>query len=535
MSCDLVLRGGTIIDGTGSPAGTGDVAVTGGRISAVGPELTTRGRRELEITGAVVCPGFIDLHSHADFTVMGAPGAPTQLLQGVTTLVTGNCGFSPFPVVPEHADELRALCGFLDDNLSWEWTTAAGYADAVGRLPLGVNLALQTGHGALRVAAMGTGDRPPTPRELERMRQLLAATADDGAVGFSSGLIYPPGMYADTTELTALAEVAAAHGLLHSTHMRSEGAGLADAVDEALTVARDSGVRLQISHLKAAGVANWGTVGDALERIEAARADGLDVAADQYPYSASSTTLTTLLPDWALDGGVAALLDRLADPERYRSMAAEMTAALEAGTFRPERVTLAGLPDDDDPRHGHLIGRTVADAAAELGTPPAETVLDLLAAHGGQIASIHHSMSEDDVRHVMRHPAVAVASDGWILRRSGPGRPHPRSFGTFARVLGHYSRDEDVLGLPEAVRKMTGLPASRLGWTDRGVLRPGAAADLVVFDPGTVVDRSTFAEPWRTAQGVAHTLVAGRFAVEDGEATGAGAGRVLGRPGGDAG
>ncbi|NJQ15002.1 N-acyl-D-amino-acid deacylase family protein [Streptomyces bohaiensis] len=535
MTPDLVLRGGTLIDGTGAAPRTADLAVTDGRITAVGPDVPGTARRVLDISGAVVTPGFIDLHSHADFTVMGEPRAETQLLQGVTTLVTGNCGFSPFPVVPEHAAELRALCGFLDDGLTWEWTTAAGWAAAVERLPLGVNLAPQTGHGALRVAAVGTDDRAPTDDELATMRRLMAETAADGVVGFSTGLIYPPGRYAATGELAALARIAADHGLLHSTHMRDESAHLAAAVEEAVSIARQTGVRLQISHLKAAGVPYWGTVGDALRLIDAARADGVDVAADQYPYTASSTTLTTVLPGYALDGGVAALLRRIADPEQRARLVADLTAGEADGSFSPDRVTIAEFPEGTHPDHARLVGLTVTEAAAALGTAPADTVLDLLAAHAGQIASIHHCMAEDDVHRVMTHPDVAVASDGWILRTEGRGRPHPRSFGTFARVLGHFTREKGVLALPEAVRKMTGLPASRLGWTDRGTVRPGAVADLAVFDPDAVTDTSTFADPWRTATGVVHTLVGGRLAVTDGRATDAGAGRVLlhGGTGGD--
>lgn len=522
----LLLRGGTVLDGTGAPGRTADVAVADGRITAVGERLPAGTARVLDVAGAVVCPGFIDLHSHADFTVMATPGAPTQTAQGVTTLVTGNCGFSPFPLVPEHAAELRELCAFLDDGLSWEWSTAREYADAVDRLPLGVNIVPQVGHGSLRIAAMGTADRAPTESELSRMRQLVRDCAADGVAGLSSGLVYPPGSYAATEELVALVTEMTAHGgRLHSTHMRNEGVRLLPAVEEALTIARRGGARLQISHLKAAGAASWGSVGAALELIDAARAEGLDVAADQYPYSASSTTLTSQLPDWAMDGGVAALLARLADPERYRRLETE----LAQGPFRPERVVLAGLPEGPYDRY---VGRSLADAAAALGRSPERTLLDVLAAHRAQVAIVSHSMSEDDVRLVMRHPAVAVASDGWVLHCPGTGRPHPRSFGTFARVLGRYTRTERNLGLPEAVRKMTALPASRLGWTDRGVLRPGAVADLAVFDPATVTDHATYDDPWRTATGVLHTLIAGRPVVEDGAATGTPAGRVLRRTGG---
>jgi N-acyl-D-amino-acid deacylase len=528
MAHDILLRGGTLIDGTGAPGRTADVLVADGQIAAVSApgrgSLDVDAHEVAEIPGAVVCPGFIDLHSHADFTVFGAPEAVTQVTQGVTTLVTGNCGFSPFPVVPDHADELRAHGRFIDDGLTWEWSTAGEYAAAVGRLPLGVNLALQVGHGALRIAAMGGADRAPTPAELARMRALVAECADH-VVGFSTGLIYAPGAYADTDELVAIATQAAAEGLLYSTHMRDEGPGLLDAVGEALTISRRAGVRLEISHLKASGPDVWGTVADALEVIEAARAEGVDVGADQYPYTASSTTLTSWLPGWALDGGPAAMLDRLEDPDQAERIAADLGGDV-GRSFHPDRIVVADTPDGP---HQRFVGWTVAAVAAELGLDVAHAALELLRGQRGLLGVVNHSMSEDDVRRVLRDPAVAVASDGHVLGCPGRGRPHPRGLGTFTRVLGRYVRDERVLDLPLAVRLMTELPASRLGWTDRGVVRPGAVADLAVFDPGTVTDRATFEDPWQLSTGVLHTLVGGTMVLRDGEPTGVPAGRVIHR------
>jgi N-acyl-D-amino-acid deacylase len=521
MTQSLVLRGGTVLDGTGAPGRVADVAVSHGRIAGVGGVRRGTGR-EIDVSGLVVCPGFIDLHSHADFTVFGAPEAVTQVTQGVTTLVTGNCGFSPFPITPEHRDDLlshRLLAG----GGSWDWSTAAEYADDVDALPLGVNVALQVGHGALRIAAMGLADRPPTDAELRRMRGLLHESAAGGAVGISTGLIYAPGAFAATDEVLALGEVAAAEGLLYSTHMRNEGSRLVEAVEEALTVARRTGVRLEISHLKAAGRAHWGTVGDALAAIESAHHDGVDVAADQYPYAASSTTLTASLPTWAMDGGVPALLDRLADAEVSAQIAAELDA--EYGrTFWPDGTIVADTPDG--PYRGY-VGRTVVDLATDRGLSPGAALVELLRGQQGRVSVIHHSMAEDDVRLVMSRPYVSVASDGWVLECPGSGRPHPRSFGTFVRVLGHFARDERVLELPEAVRRMTSLPASRLGWADRGVIRTGAVADLVAFDPETVADNATFDDPWQLATGVEYTIIAGVPVLDGGRPTGTPAGRVI--------
>lgn len=525
MSYDLVLRGGSVLDGTGSPAQTADVAITDGRIVAVG-RTDGSARRTVDVSGAVVCPGFIDLHSHADFSVLGAPEAVTQVTQGVTTLVTGNCGFSPFPIVPEHADELRTHGSFIGAGFAWDWSTAGEFAARVEALPLGVNLALQVGHGAIRIGGMGLADRPPTDSELDRMRALVRQCVLDGVVGFTSGLIYAPGMFATTSELVALAREAAAGGLIYSTHMRDEGEELLAAIEEALTIARSAGIRLEISHLKSSGVANWGKVSPALEAITNARRSGVDVQADQYPYTASSTTLTSFLPGWAMDGGVPALLQRLASPGTVDRLAAELNARTGV-SFWPERIVLARTPCG--PYAGY-VGQNVAAVAAELGLDIGHGVAELLAKQQGRVSIIHHGMAEDDVRRVMTDPFVSIASDGGVLSCPGEGMPHPRSLGTFVRVLGRYVREYGVLSLPDAIRKMTSLPAARLGWSDRGVLRQGAVADVAVFDPSTVVDNATFGDPWQLASGVKYTLLAGTPVLDDGEPTGVGAGRVVRRP-----
>jgi N-acyl-D-amino-acid deacylase len=519
---DLVITGGVVLDGTGAAGRDVDVGVTAGRVDALAEPGTLSGRTRVDADGLVVCPGFIDLHSHADFSITGHPGADTAITQGVTTLVTGNCGWSPFPV--GDLAELRSASAFLAGELDWSWTDAAGYADAVDAARPAVNLAPQVGHSALRLAVLGGAERAPEPAELERMGGMLAEAAAQGVWGFSTGLIYAPGAYADAVEVTALAHVAAAHGLLYSTHMRNEADGLLDAVREAIATARATGVRLEISHLKAMGRHNHGAVTEALRIIDDARAEGVDVTCDVYPYAASSTTLTSRLPPWALDGGVERLLERLADEPTRERVATGLRERM-ARDVDPEGVVIADLPPGPfADRRGHSI----ADIARELGTDPAEAALRVLAGHRGAVSIVNHAMAADDVRTVLRHPAVSVASDGWVLRPDGPGRPHPRSFGTFARVLGPYVRDGD-LSLAAAVHKMTGLPAARLGMHDRGVLRPGAVADIAVLDPETVTDRSTYDDPWQLSTGVHHVLVAGEPVLADGTPTGIRPGRVLRR------
>lgn len=520
---DLLVTGGTVIDGTGAAPRLADVAVRGDRVVRVGdPEPDARAATVLDATGLTVTPGFVDLHSHADFSVLQTPGAEACLRQGVTTLVTGNCGLSPFPVPtggPGSADPAPGTLGgggFADLD---------AFAAAVDAARPAVNIAPLVGHGALRAAVTGTARVTAGPAETEAMRALLAAAARQGAFGMSTGLIYAPGSFADTDEIVALAGEAARHGMLYATHMRDEGDRVTEAVEEALEVARASGVRLQISHLKAMGPANHGKVRTALAMIDAAAADGVDVACDVYPYTASSTRLSSRLPDWALDGGAPALVERLADPGTRARVLADLRPAV-GRTFLPEGVVLAQTGPG---RYGDRIGDSIADIARDEGTEPAAAVLDVLAAHGGEVMIVNHAMAEDDVDTVLRHPGSAVASDGWVLGAPGEGHPHPRNFGTFARVVGRYVREQRVLELAEAVRKMTSLPASRLELTGRGTVAPGQIADLVVLDPDAVADLATFADPWQYAVGVRDVFVSGTCVLSDGRATGARPGRTLRR------
>lgn len=515
---DLVITGGSLLDGTGSAAVPADVGVRGDRIAAVAASGALSGADTLDATGQVVTPGFIDLHSHADFSIQGHPSADTCLFQGVTTLVGGNCGFSPFPATDP--ESLRRAAAFMGhDELRWDWIGFHGYADSVERTDPAVNLVAQVGLNALRLATVGNEERAASPDELAAMRVLLERAAEEGVAGFSTGLIYAPGSYAPPQEVTELARVAARLGLLYSTHMRNEADRLVDAVTEALATARDSGVRLEISHLKAMGRANHGKVHEALRLIDEARAQGVDVTADVYPYTASSTTLTSRLPGWALDGGVNRLLDRLADTEVRRRIAAE-------ARIDPDAIVLAEVPSGP---YSAWIGRSLAELGAELGLGGAETALEVLAAHNGSVSIINHAMAEEDMRAVLSHPHVSVASDGSTLRPSGIGRPHPRSFGTFTRVLGRYVRESGLLTLADAVRKMTSLPASRAGLADRGEIREGLAADLVVLDPGTVLDTSTFDSPWNLATGIRHVVVNGTAVLRDAALTENRPGRVLRR------
>jgi N-acyl-D-amino-acid deacylase len=526
---DLLIRGATIVDGTGAPAARGDVAVQEGVIREVGRLGRPVAQRVVDADGAVLAPGFIDLHTHSDFTLPRYPRAPSMTRQGVTTQVIGNCGFSPFPLAPQTAELLRSACAFLDAGLDWDWATLDGYATRLAALPLACNLAPLVGHGSVRIAVMGFDDRAPTGDELAEMRALVSGAMRQGAFGLSSGLIYAPGSFAATDELADLAGVAARLGGFYASHIRDEAAGLLGAMEEAIEIGRRASAAVQLSHHKAMGRANWGSVRESLALLERARG-GHDVLADQYPYTAGSTTLLAILPAWAIVGGAPALRERLADEDARRRIAADLErrerGELRAGEreFDPASVVIADVPAGTLERYrGHSLARS---AAAER-TSAAEVVLLLLDGAPGGVEIVWHGMDEADVRTVLAHPLVAVASDGWTLDPASGGIPHPRSYGTFARVLGHYAVRERVLSVEEAVRKMTSLPARRLGLVERGSIAPGMIADLVVFDPGRILDRATYDQPHQFCDGVTHVAVSGVLVIDGGDDTGEPAGTVL--------
>ncbi|HEY6008574.1 MAG TPA: D-aminoacylase [Geobacteraceae bacterium] len=523
-----LFRGARLVDGTGSPPRTADVAVAGGRIAVVGPDLDGASERVVDAEGLVLCPGFIDIHGHSDMTLFRHPLLESKAFQGVTTEVIGNCGLGLFPV---RAGGERELADYLslhdfclpDDGITWR--DLAEYAERVDMDGLGINVAPLVGHAALRIAAMGMEDRPPEALEMERMEALLTTALEQGAWGMSTGLIYPPGSYAATGELVALASILARHDALYTSHIRSEGEEIASALDEAVAIGAQSGVRVQVSHLKAMGGENRGRAGELLARLAAARSRGVDIGADQYPYNASATTLTAVVPQWAHAGGAKALLERLADP----ALRAELHAQIGREMARREGAAGIMVTGCRSARNRRLSGETVAAIAELWACPPEEAVVRLILEEGGNVGAIFFSMVEEDVATILADPRVAVGSDGHALNAAEDGLEptHPRSYGTFARVLGRYVREEGLLPLAAAIHKMTGLPARRLGFTDRGIIAPGYAADLVLFDPATVADRATYAEPHRYATGAVHSLVDGQPVMWDGRLTGERPGRVL--------
>ncbi|MDP2901343.1 MAG: D-aminoacylase [Candidatus Bathyarchaeota archaeon] len=521
---DLVIKGGRIIDGSGNPWFHGDVAVTNGTISAVG-RVETEAREAIDASGLVVSPGFIDAHSHGDLVLISEPEARIKVLQGITTEIVGQDGLGEAPLTDDTVDMWRRYLSGLNGNpdIGWEWRSFRDYLSRLEAARPSVNVASLVGHGNIRLAAMGMENRKPTPAEMDKMRRLLDRSLSEGGIGLSTGLIYPPCVYADAGELTELCKVATAHGGVFVVHMRNEGDRLLDSIDEVVSVGRGSGAPVHISHFKANGRANWGRAPQALARVEEARKAGVDVTFDQYPYTAGSTFLGSLLPPWAHEGGVDSLLKRLRDKETRKKLAAYIGGARgdEGSPNEWDRILITNVRTSGNKR---LEGRYVSQIAAELGKTPADTVMDLVLDEDNSATMATFTMDEGDVRTIMASPLGMVCTDGIVL-----GKPHPRAYGSFPRVAGHYVR-EGVLRLEEAIRKMTGYTAQTHGLTDRGVIRPGLAADITIFDPEKIVDTATFENPIQHPRGIEYVVVNGEVTVEKGVHAGVRAGRVLRRP-----
>lgn len=524
---DLIIHQTCIVDGSGAPAYTADLAVQGADIVAIGQLNDLTSSQVIDASGLVAAPGFIDMHSHSDFALPANPQAHSKIRQGVTTEVVGNCGASPAPLRDETRAELRRYTEFLGDYLTWEWEGFGSYLDYLQGTEPAVNVVPLVGQGTVRIAVMGFSDRTPTAEEMADMRHLVGQCMNEGAFGISTGLIYPPGCYCSTEELIQVSRPAAAKGGLYFSHIRGEGDTLLDAVAEAIAIGEGAGMPVQIAHLKASGESSWGKSEAALALIDEARGRGLDVSGDAYPYLAGSTTLTAVLPPWANEGGVGPLLQRLADEEIRGRMRHEMLAGgpglAEARRWDQTLISFC-------PLRPKLEGLTIAQIAEERGTQALDTVLELLHECQAQVGIIAFLMDEADLERFLKHPAVMIGSDGMALApfgELGKGKRHPRSYGTFPRILGRYTREKGLLSLEEAVHKMTGLPAAKLGLKDRGLLRVGQKADIVLFDPQSVQDQATFTDPYQYPTGIEWVLVNGQVVIEGGDLTGVRPGAVL--------
>ena len=513
----LLLRGGTVHDGLGSEGRVADVLVDGDRIAEIGDDIDAPATEILDCSGLFICPGFIDVHAHSDVVPLLEEAQPFKLLQGVTTEIAGNCGISMAPLDEQSLPEFTDLYGELAPGVDLQPGSLATLLDRIEQAGPSNNLALLVGHNTLRLQANGM-DVALRPGALERMRAAAADAFEAGAVGLSSGLIYVPGVYSDTDEIVAVAAIAGNYGRLYTTHMRDEGERVDEALDEAIAIGRRAGVRVQISHCKAAGRRAHGRGGEVVDRIASARMEGIDVLGDQYPYTAGSTVLSALLPGEAMVGGVAAMRGRLKDSSvRARLLARATDGGAGAGLWadvEPDGVLL--IQHDD----AALVGRTLAELS--MSRQPWDTLCDLLIADSAA-AIVVQIMVEEDVRRIMSDPLVAIGSDNGLPF----GMQHPRTWGCFPRLLGTYVREERVLGWEEAIRKATSMPARHFGLHGRGVLRRGAVADLCVFDPATVGHQGTYLEPATPTTGIRHVLLGGHAVVRDGAFTGGRHGRVL--------
>ncbi|GAA2803496.1 D-aminoacylase [Saccharopolyspora taberi] len=524
---DIAVRGAWLVDGDGGPRRRADVGIEGDRIAAIGEPGTLGGKRVLDADGLVLSPGFIDMHAHSDLRLLADPPHLAKVSQGVTLEVIGQDGLSYAPVDDDTLAALRAqLTGWNGDppGFDWNWRSVAEYLDRLDR-GIATNAAYLVPQGTLRMLCVGHDDRPATDAELDRMREVLARSLDEGAFGMSSGLTYTPGMYASTDELRELCEVVAAKGGFYSPHHRSYGAGALDAYAEMIEVCRSAGCALHLAHATMNFEVNRGRAAELLSILDQALDEGCDITLDTYPYLPGSTSLHALLPSWAAEGGVGATLERLRDPVQRQRIREVMEIDGADGCH--------GVPVDWDAieingvrrpeQNGHLVGRTVAESARSAGKPPAELYFDVLLSEELGTSCLMHVGHEENVRAIMRHRVHTAGSDGLLVGE----RPHPRAWGTFPRYLAHYVRELGVLGLEECVAHMTGRAADRLGLTDRGRVREGYAADLVLFDPDTVTDTATFDEPRRQATGIPHVFVNGVAVISDGRRTDDLPGRAL--------
>jgi len=521
LDYDIVIKGGILVDGTGNPWIRTDVGVRNGKIVKVG-RIEGKADVLIRAEGMLVAPGFIDIHSHDDLIFFRDVYNKPKLLQGVTTVVMGNCGLSPAPLSRETVDDLKAYLSILCEDVELNWRS---YGDFLSKLeeiqPLGTNVLGLVGHGTVRIAVMGMDARDPSEEELEEMKELISLSMKEGAYGMSTGLIYPPGAYAKTEEIIELAKVVAKFGGIYSSHIRNESRQLIEAVSEAIRIGEESGVPVEISHHKAAGKKNWGKTEETLRMIEEARQRGIEVTADAYPYSAGSTYLAALLPPWAHEGGVEKLIERMKSREEREKIRKAMEEGEEWENMVREtgwdRVVLSYSPSFSE-----FEGKSLFEISKQLETDPYDLLFSILEKDRTNSMIIIHSMSEEDVTRVISHPYVMIGTDGLDI---GVGKPHPRTYGTFPRVIRRFVREKRVLTIEEAIRKMTSMPAHKLGLKQKGLIREGYDADIVVLSQN-ILDQATYSNPRVPPKGIEFVIVNGVLSVERGKLLERG-GRVL--------
>jgi N-acyl-D-amino-acid deacylase len=523
----LIVRDVLIVDGSGEKAFQGDIGIEEGRFVYVGPRCEEKGETEIQGSGLVAAPGFVDIHSHSDYYLLVNPLAESKVRQGVTTEIGGNCGYSAAPVFGKVSEERREIYKKLFD-LDLPWESVAEYFSHLSRQKMSVNFGLLVGHNTVRASVMYGSDQEPTQEELSRMMKVVRQGIEEGALGLSTGLIYAPACFSGLSEMVALTESVREAGGIFAVHMRNEGNRLLEAVDEVIGVAEKAKIPLQISHLKTSGERNWQKLDDLFKRIEAAQDRGVDITSDRYPYTASNTGLSAVLPDWAFEGGTGRIMERLKDKGARDRIRKEIALEHpEDGYF--EKIMIAAVTR---PEHHGYAGRNVKDCADHEGKDPVDFICDLLVLEQNMVDAIYFTMSPENLRRIVKKPYVMIGSDSGAKTVDGPlgeGNPHPRAYGTFPRVLQQFVREEGLLTLEEAIRKMTFDPLNRVGVHDRGLIKQGFAADLVLFDLNEVRDSATYEAPKKYPEGIKRVLVNGEIVVQEGEHTGKRPGTILKR------
>ncbi|MFH0908390.1 MAG: D-aminoacylase [bacterium] len=518
---DLKVTGGELLEGTGAASRRADIGIRGDRIVDVGDLSNAPAKQAVDAAGRYVTPGFIDVHSHSDAYLLIEPSAPSKIFQGVTTEVVGNCGASAAPL----AGEYQMPSDWQAQEYPRSWKTVAEYRAVLDEAKPAVNVVLLIGHNSIRAGVMGYQARAARADEIRRMEKLLDQALEEGGAGLSTGLVYQPGMFAESSEVVDLARIAAKRGKIYTSHMRSEGRKLLEAIDETIDVGRRSGIRVQVSHLKTSGRRNWRLLDGALERIRKARADGIEVASDRYPYTASCTDLDVILPDWASCGDRAVVLGRLRDPSTREKISGDLLAARDELYWGTVMIGSTLHPDN-----ARFQGERLPDIARELGVEPVDAALHLMETDELRTTAIFFGMSEENMWRILAEPYVMIGSDGSLRSPEGPlshDHPHPRAYGSFPRFL-RASLDGKTVPLPEASRKMTSLAAKQFRLKDRGTIAKGMLADVVVFDPAKIAERSTFVKPHQLSEGIDELIVNGTLTIHAGKPTGNRAGLFLG-------
>jgi len=522
---DLVIKDGYIFDGLGNEAFKADIGISGNFIQEIGKISSSSGKSVVDAKNLAVCPGFIDAHDHTDMQLLVNPKAESSIRQGITTLVSGNCGGSPFPIAEKIYEEMKEdLKAFYQIDLTWK--DIKGFFAKLEEKGMALNYSSLVGQGTIRGAAVGFNDRPPKEEELEKMKKMVAESIKNGAVGLSTGLEYAPGSYAKNDEIEELCRVAAHYGGVYATHMRNEGDYLLESLDEAIEVARKTGISLQISHFKIAYPRNWHKIDAALAKVEKAKEEGISIFCDRYSYIAGSTGLSYYFPLWARQGTTDEFLARLKDPaldSKLRAHAAEQEKKL--GSW--DKVVISSVVSE---KNRQFEGKSVLQGAKEKGKSPYEFMRDILIEERNRVGMVTFMMKEENLKKILAHPLVGVGCDGSAIAPYGilgRGKPHPRHYGTFPRVLGKYIREEKIVPMPEMIKKMTSLPARKFGFTKRGSLEKGYFADLVIFDEDRVIDKATWTDPHQYPVGIEYVLVNGKIVIKSGEHTGSLPGKVL--------